>query len=185
MQQINLYTYLPHPVKSILDARALSVLFGVFCLMLMLTYCVGLMQKHQDKVKLAQANQGFQVAKDRLSALVLQFPSAVTTAPDVAKLAYCKFKFSTKLEALAAAIVPGVWLSDISIAAQGESLAIKGHALIEGQVQLYVEQLNNQKTFQQTPLVLQDMTRGDLSDKKADDNILNFQITTKAPQTNG
>jgi hypothetical protein len=139
------------------------------------------MQKHHDKVKLAYANQDFQVAKDRLATLALQYPSAVTSAPNIAKLAYCKFKFSTMLEALASSIVPGVWLSDISISAQGESLAIKGHALIEGQVQLYVEQLNNQKTFQQTPLVLQDMTRGDVADKKASDKILNFLITTKAP----
>jgi hypothetical protein len=184
MQQINLYTHLPHPVKSLLDARALLVLFGVFCLMLMLSYGVGLLQRHHDNVKLERASQQFETAQLQIKALVLKYPSAVVQAPDVTKLIYCKFKFSTYLEAFAAAIVPGVWLTNISISAHGASLAVKGHALLEGQAQLYAEQLNNESLFKQTPLVLQDIMRNSADDKKAA-NMLSFRIATKVAQDNG
>jgi hypothetical protein len=185
MQQINLYTHLPHPVKSLVDARALLVLFGVFCLTLLLSFSAGLLQKYHDYAKLAQAAKQFQTAKDYLTVLALKNPSVIMQAPDIAKLAYCKFKFSALLEAFAEAIVPGVWLTDISITGRGQSLSVKGHALVEGQVQLYAEQLNHLEIFKQTPLVLQDVTRGSADDKKSSVNMLNFRISTKAAQDNG
>ncbi len=184
MQQINLYTHLPHPVKSLLDARALLVLFAVFCSMLMLSYGVGLLLRHHDNVKLANASQQFKTVQLEIKALALKFPSSVVQAPDVAKLRYCKFNFSAFLEAFAAAIVPGIWLTDIAIADRGASLSIKGHALLEGQAQLYAEQLNNQLIFKDTPLILEDVMRNSADDKTAA-NMLSFRIATKVAEDNG
>jgi hypothetical protein len=73
----------------------------------------------------------------------------------------------------------------MSITGRGQSLSVKGHALVEGQVQLYAEQLNHLEIFKQTPLVLQDVTRGSADDKKSSVNMLNFRISTKAAQDNG
>jgi hypothetical protein len=187
MQQINLYRYLPHPIKSLLDARALLVLCGVFCLALLFSSGIELVIEHHDRVKLNNATAKYQAAQHQLVTLAAKYPSSIVQmkAPDEKKLAYCQFKFSNYLQALANGIVAGVWLTDISISERGKILSVKGHALVESQAQLYVDQLNEEPFFKETPFILQDVERAASTDKKPASDMLNFRISTKAAQDHG
>jgi hypothetical protein len=183
MQQINLYKHLPQPVKSLLDARSLLVLYGVFCLMLMLSWLVSLMLKFHDNSKLNAAMAQYTASQHLLVQLSEKYPSSAVQlkAPDAAKIAYCHFKFSNYLETLGHVSVPGIWLSVILISDHGKSIVLKGHALVESQIQYYVDQLNKQKLLSNAPLILQDVTRNQADpNKPALSEILNFSLATKS-----
>ena len=183
MQQINLYKHLPKPIKSLLDARALLVLFGVFCSTLVISWLFTLMLKHHDNSKLMVAMAQYQTSQRLIGQLAEKYPSSAVQMlpPDIAKIAYCRFKFSSYLTALAHVNVPGVWLSAILISDHGKSIIIKGHALVDNQIQYYADQLNKELILKNVPLILQDATRNEPDPKQpALSEILNFSLATKA-----
>jgi hypothetical protein len=67
------------------------------------------------------------------------------------------------------------------ISDHGKTIVLKGHALVEGQIQYYVDQLNQQQFFSAVPLILQDVTRNpEDPSKPVTGEILNFTLATKA-----
>jgi Tfp pilus assembly protein PilN len=187
MQQINLYKNLPQPIRSILDARALLLLYSVFCLMLIVSFFLGLIQKHHDTVLRDKSMQQYVDAQHRLVVLAAKYPTTVVQMepPDVARLGQCKVKFSQYLTAFADGIIPGVWLTNISITDHGKTLLLKGHAQVENQVQAYVESLKQQPLLQNAALFLQDVTRANVTDKKGTTSVLSFSIASQPVNTHG
>ncbi|MDR3477048.1 MAG: hypothetical protein P4M14_03365 [Gammaproteobacteria bacterium] len=186
-QQINLYRYLPHPIKSFLDLKILALLSGGFAGFLMLFYLFGLIHEQYLLSHLNKINTSLADSRQHLQQIAAEYPELDISqfAMNASKIAACKIKFSPFLEGFAKAVVPGAWLTNISIANNGTLISLKGYATRGIEAQEFLERINKQSTFTTRPFVMQDLSQPiePISAKPSSiSNVLSFYLTTEVPQ---
>ncbi len=184
MQQINLYSYLPKTIRSVITLKVLTALYGIFFAVLMLNYFIGCLMKNHETTQTNTAKQVLNFERNHLIDLSLKYPSSSITPLlfQSNQTAACQVKFSAYLEAFAESIVPGVWLTEIHISANGKEIDLKGHALKAAFAQQFVEHLKKQPIFLSLDFELQELTQFSelMSEQNTVNHYVNFDLSTKA-----
>lgn len=167
-QQINLYQYLPHPIKSFIDLKVLVRFnLSLFAVLMMISFCSFLHERYLT-YRFNQVNAQLAKAQATLQQEVSEFPQLNSSqlAMNASKIASCKMKFSPYLVDFARAIQPGIWLTEFSITQNGHQVVLKGLATRGFAVQVFLEQLNKMAAFLQMPFTLEDLSQQDTPDPK-------------------
>ncbi len=190
LQQVNLYRLLPEENKEA-SLKKLSFAYSVFVVFLFLMTLLSLWQNHKKAYELALMQKKVAIAEQQLATLILQNPmlnpkdieaslqqlqQELDVKGKIVALLAQERGLSADLKGLAAAAVPGAWLTEISISIQEMQVSLRGQALRPGAVQAYLTQLLRQPAFMNTPLELREITNA----STASNPYLNFYIATKA-----
>jgi hypothetical protein len=160
-QQINLYRYLPHPIRSFLDLKMITILSSGFLGILMLFYLFGLIHEQILASRLTKLSITLENSRQHLQQIAAKFPELdiAQRAMTASKIAACKTKFSPLLEGFANAITPGIWLTNFTISNNGHLISVKGYTTRAIDAQEFLEKLNKDVTFATTPFVMQDLAQ--------------------------
>ena len=183
MQNINLYRFLPRPVKSTLTYNTLLFCYAIFFILLMGKFFLDLTHKHQVTVALIQSNAELASLQSQVSTLSDQYAknnSVVAMAQDTTDLP-CHAKFSSYLQTIAEAIISGVWLTNINILANGKQVTLSGYAVKAPDVQQFLAKLNQQALFAALNFEIEQLNEPEQADTidQAAKNYLSFTLVSK------
>lgn len=189
-QQINLYHYLSRKSKFFLTLEMAITLSCLFLLLLFVNLLYELWNKHELTAQVKKSNATFIQTQQHLITLLKQYPSIdikdleksvqdlqadLIAKAKVFDLLVENARFASYLTGLANAVVPGVWLVDISFSNHMPHISLRGHALQPEQTQQFIEKLMQQATFFDMTFELQELTQA-MSEQ---DSSINFYITSK------
>jgi hypothetical protein len=148
-QEINLFKFVKLPIKSVLDAEVFGILFGGFFGFLMLVFLITLFHQARLSSTAEVAKNNLEAKRRELVALAGRYPESGIPSQilDSTRLPMCNTKFSSFLESFSQAVIPGIWLTEITIAQSGHEISLKGHALRALEVQQFLLQLKQQSLF--------------------------------------
>lgn len=185
-QQINLYRYLPHPIKSFLDLKMLTLLLGGFFGFLMVIFLIGFIHTEYLSSRLAKINLQLTQSRQHFQDLAAQFPEIDSAEHALLnnEVSACSTKFSPYFEAFANAIVSGVWLTEINISNNGRHVSLIGYASRAIGAEEFLEQLNKQPVFANLPFVIQNLSAVNNTTPKQPmpNNTLSFNLLAGKPE---
>lgn len=188
-QQINLYQLIPGRQKLDFNSKQFIIGCSIFILILLLNTLFAIWQKHKSQTMLTELTTKSSEAKQELLKLMVKYPALnpqdldasmnklqeeIDAKTKMMLLLSQGIGFSKNLTALAAASVPGLWLSEILISEGGTNISLQGQARESAAIQLFLTALAQQPAFINNSLKLQSMT------KTNESPYLNFLIATKA-----
>jgi hypothetical protein len=161
-QQINLYDFLPKKKTNYLTNKNVWLAYTVFILLLCLFHLTELWQKHSLTSQLNTLTSGVVLQQLKLTELMQKYPETdlANLNADIIKLQIEDEKksqlidllspyahFSAYLEGLGHAIVPGVWLTQITFDRGENKIALKGYTLQPKLLASFYSQLEKQPIF--------------------------------------
>jgi len=188
MQKINLYEQIPHLLKDRLSFSLIAKIAGVFVVLLIALNIFARWQlmDYESQFRSLQLQQ--KAMTDELIKLNQAF-IGVTGANSPADQLVKKKEiidallqqgllnssgFTEELEALAASIVSGVWLTEIQIQQGGKQISLTGKTLSMKEALLFLENLSNSNVFSGNDLEL-----SKIGNPEAKTGVLQFTITTR------
>lgn len=190
-QQINLYRFLPIERQWRFTKEMLIIFYSVFFFLLMANYFYELWGRHNLVKQFEQSSAALIKAQAHIAAITKQYTfidltdltgslkklqDDLVNQQKIESALETKLKFSAYLGALSQAVVPGIWLSEISFSASERTVTLKGHALQASSTQVFLNKLSEQPVFKDFRFKLEDLTEV-LSDKQT---TIDFVVTGKA-----
>jgi hypothetical protein len=186
-QQVNLRKYIALPIKSPLDARRMLSLLGILVAFLLAVYMYGDLLKRSQLSELNNLKNTLDETRKNLVFTAAKHPHSEVFIKllDSSRLPSCNIKFSNYLKVFAKTIVPGAWLTDITINNNGKQFILGGHVLQADQAQQYLMRLKQSPEFANYEFEITQLTgTSDLLDtKKSGNQSLSFQLTAKSGST--
>ncbi|GEM_PF-5653704 len=179
MQQINLYNFLPQPIRSSISFKILVILYAVPLIFFGILYAYGVHAKEQEESKYQIVSAKLVEVQKHLDAAKLKYANPLGAGITGSK---CQVRFSLFMEALAKAAPPGVWLTQINISQSGNKMDLRGHALLSGQVQQFLDNLKQQKVFAKHIFELQELSElhaVSLQPEQPATSYFNFSVSSK------
>lgn len=192
-QQINLYRYLPRPVKSLLTADAIAKGYLVFLGVLFISTIHSLWHNHSLNLQNKELMTQLTESQTMLNETHLRYPSInikeVGLHVENMKQSYEEkqriylllshtLKFSQYMYALANSTVPGTWLTDFIFSASSQSVILKGAATQSSSLEAFLEQLKQQPVFSELDFELSELNQA----KENNMSVLTFNIQSKATE---
>ena len=188
MQKINLYEQIPHLLKDRLSFSLIAKISAVFVVLLITLNIFARWQliDYESQYRGLQVQQ--KAMTDELIKLNQAFIGATGIDSPADQLAKKKEiiaalvqqgllnsnGFSDELEALAANIVSGVWLTEIQIQQGGKQISLTGRTISMKEALLFLENLSNSNAFSSNDLEL-----SKIGNPEAKTGVLQFTITTR------
>jgi len=174
LQQINLFDHLEIQRKFTFSLETMVWLFAGFWLLLCINLGNVWWQKHQLANQLLATNADYLKAQQQILAITNKYPyldpndlnksiadlqANLDANERVITALEPNAVFSSYLQALSAAVVPGVWLNEIIFSINGERITLKGDALQASNIQQLLQQLISQSAFAGISFELQGMDK--------------------------
>ncbi|MDR3492177.1 MAG: PilN domain-containing protein [Gammaproteobacteria bacterium] len=175
MQQINLYKFFTHPVRSSISFNVLIALYSILIVFLFVLYEYGAIQKNYEEKDYQTISAKLKESQQKLDAANKKINNPVVLKELKSK---CETRFSVYMEALAKAAPAGVWLTNISITNKGNLVDLRGHSMLAAQVNEFIANLKQQKIFTKYTFELQELN--EFSGAEGTSNYFNFTLVSKA-----
>lgn len=200
IQQINFYSQLKKPPKFNLNFEKFKQISIAFSILLVLLYLGNMLYYFWQQHALIELINQRKANEQQLAALnhyyatslikPLRWQNQILQTELETKQALLKqtqlpnidtnFGYSLFLAAFAKNITPGVWLTHIVIEQASQQVILSGSAINNANILQFMQNLNNQYLFKGKNLRLIDLKNaGQVSD------MVNFTLSTKAPEENG
>lgn len=191
-QEINLYLALPRVEKKFLTFETITMIYGLFLLVLFLSYVYQLTGRSRQLDQLATLNVQLTEAKKQLEMTIAKYPlinpdditgsvnrlqADISLKKELITALSEPTRFSAYLTTIGSADINGLWLSDIIFLKNGSEIQLKGIALREENIHRYYDSLKAQSLFSNMEFELQGVTLQ--TENKDSTKNINFEIKGK------